>query len=247
MYLSRQLDEKQLILLKQGKGFFHIGGAGHEASGVAAALSLKPGFDYAYPYYRDQAFCLGLGMTSRDHLLSFLAKEEDPSSGGRQMPQHYGHKELNIISQSSPTGTQFLQAVGAGFALMRNGEKDIKNRLESMQENMKFANSYKRLPLMLNNSLALIEEDISKFTADHQLRIIESIDAIRNPENLDQISQLIMLDHSSDFTQKLAVLQKSLDHAKNIKINNLDESKLAGNEIAKHIRELRLKAIESNQ
>ena len=116
-----------------------------------------------------------------------------------------------------------------------------------MQENMRFANSYKRLPIMLNNSLALIEEDTSKFTADHQLRIIESIDAIRNPENLDQISKLIMLDHSSDFTQKLAVLQKSLDHAKNIKINNLDESKLAGNEIAKHIRELRLKAIESNQ
>ena len=133
------------------------------------------------------------------------------------------------------------------YSLLKRGEKDIKNRIEAMQENMKFANSYKRLPIMLNNSLALIEEDTSKFTADHQLRIIESIDAIRNPENLDQISQLIMLDHSSDFTQKLAVLQKSLDHAKNIKINNLDESKLAGNEIAKHIRELRLKAIESNQ
>ena len=133
------------------------------------------------------------------------------------------------------------------YSLMRNGEKDIKNRLESMQENMKFANSYKRLPLMLNNSLALIEEDISKFTADHQLAIIESIDAIRNPENLDQISKLIMLDHSSDFTQKIAVIQKSLIDAKNITISNLDESKLAGNEIAKRIRELRLKAIESNQ
>ena len=133
------------------------------------------------------------------------------------------------------------------YSLLKRGEKDIKNRIEAMQENMRFANSYKRLPIMLNNSLALIEEDTSKFTADHQLRIIESIDAIRNPENLDQISQLIMLDHSSDFTQKLAVLQKSLDHAKNIKINNLDESKLAGNEIAKHIRELRLKEIESNQ
>ncbi len=133
------------------------------------------------------------------------------------------------------------------YSLLKRGEKDIKNKIEAMQENMRFANSYKRLPIMLNNSLALIEEDTSKFTADHQLRIIESIDAIRNPENLDQISQLIMLDHSSDFTQKLAVLQKSLDHAKNIKINNLDESKLAGNEIAKHIRELRLKAIESNQ
>ena len=133
------------------------------------------------------------------------------------------------------------------YSLLKRGEKDIKNRIEAMQENMRFANSYKRLPIMLNNSLALIEEDTSKFTADHQLRIIESIDAIRNPENFDQISKLIMLDHSSDFTQKLAGLQKSLDHAKNIKINNLDESKLAGNEIAKHIRQLRLKAIESNQ
>jgi len=123
MALSRQLDDKQLIMLKQGKGFFHIGSSGHEAAGMAAALSFKPGFDYAYPYYRDQAFCLGWGMSSRDHLLAFLAKEEDPSSGGRQMPQHYGHRELNIVSQSSSTGTQFLQAVGAGFALQRNGEK----------------------------------------------------------------------------------------------------------------------------
>ena len=125
MALSRYLDDKQLILLKQGKGFFHIGGAGHEAAGLAAALAFKPGFDFAYPYYRDQAFCLGWGMTSREHLLSFLAKEDDPSSGGRQMPQHYGHKELKIVSQSSPTGTQFLQATGAGFALQRNGENGV--------------------------------------------------------------------------------------------------------------------------
>ena len=75
MKLSRYLDDKQLILLKQGKGFFHIGSSGHEAAGIAAALSFKPGFDYAYPYYRDQAFCLGWGMSSREHLLSFLAKE----------------------------------------------------------------------------------------------------------------------------------------------------------------------------
>ena len=125
MVLSRYLDEKQLILLKQGKGFFHIGGAGHEAAGLAAAISFKPGFDYAFPYYRDQAFCLGWGMESRDHLLSFLAKEDDPSSGGRQMPQHYGHLQLNIVSQSSSTGTQFLQATGAGFALLRNGEHAV--------------------------------------------------------------------------------------------------------------------------
>ena len=125
MVLSRYLDDKQLILLKQGKGFFHIGGSGHEAAGMAAALAFKPGFDYAYPYYREQAFCLGWGMTSREHLLAFLAKEDDPSSGGRQMPQHYGHKELKIVSQSSSTGTQFLQAVGAGFALKRNGENGV--------------------------------------------------------------------------------------------------------------------------
>ena len=125
MELSRYLDDKQLILLKQGKGFFHIGGSGHEAAGIAAALSFKPGFDYAYPYYRDQAFCLGWGMSSREHLLSFLAKEDDPDSGGRQMPQHYGHRQLNIVSQSSPTGTQFLQATGAGFALLRNGDNAV--------------------------------------------------------------------------------------------------------------------------
>ena len=125
MARSRYLDEKQLILLKQGKGFFHIGGAGHEAAGMAASLAFKPGFDYAYPYYRDQAFCLGWGMTSKDHLLAFLAKEDDPSSSGRQMPQHYGHKSTNLVSQSSSTGTQFLQSVGAAFALKRNNENAV--------------------------------------------------------------------------------------------------------------------------
>tara|TARA_B100001750_G_scaffold31136_1_gene21229 strand:+ start:4825 stop:5952 length:1128 start_codon:yes stop_codon:yes gene_type:complete len=133
------------------------------------------------------------------------------------------------------------------YSLMRNGEKNIKNRVESMRENMRFANSYKKLPLMLNSSLGLIDGDISKFTADYQLRIIESIDAIRNPQNLHQISKLIMLDRSIDFTKKITLLKKSLNHAKSIRVNNLDESKLAGNEIAKRIRELRLKAIESNQ
>jgi 2-oxoisovalerate dehydrogenase E1 component len=120
MILSRKLDEKQLILLKQGKGFFHIGASGHEAATIAAAHALKPSYDYAYPYYRDQAFCLAYGMKPEEILLSFLAKEDDPNSGGRQMPQHYGHKKLNIVSQSSPTGTQYLQAVGAAFALQRS-------------------------------------------------------------------------------------------------------------------------------
>ena len=125
MMLSRRLDDKQLILLKQGKGYFHIGASGHEAAQIAAARNFKPGFDYAYPYYRDQAFCLGWGSTIRDVLLCFLHKDEDPNSGGRQMPQHWGNKKLNIVSQSSCTGTQYLQAVGTAFGLKRDGNNGV--------------------------------------------------------------------------------------------------------------------------
>lgn len=108
-----------LILLRQGKSFFHIGCMGHEAVQVAAALSLEQKRDYVFPYYRDQALVLGMGMTASDCLLGFLGREGDPSSNGRQMPQHYGHKNWNIPSSSSSTGTQFLQAVGCAFASMR--------------------------------------------------------------------------------------------------------------------------------
>ena len=125
MFLSRKLDDKQLILLKQGKGFFHIGASGHEAVQIAAANSMNSTTDYAYPYYRNQAFCLAYGMTAKQMLLSFLAKENDPNSGGRQMPQHFGCKELNIVSQSSPTGTQYLQATGAAFGLQRKDDNGI--------------------------------------------------------------------------------------------------------------------------
>ena len=122
MVLARKLDEKEMTLLKQGKAFFHIGCSGHEAAQLAAANNMNPSKDWAYPYYRDAALCLGLGMTGKEQLLSFLAKDADPSSGGRQMPQHYGHKDLRIVSQSSPTGTQFLQAVGC--AMSRKWEKN---------------------------------------------------------------------------------------------------------------------------
>ena len=115
MALSRKLDDKMIILLKQGKSFFHIGASGHEGAQLAAAGMIKPGKDWSFPYYRDGAYCIGLGMTAREQLLSFLAKAADPNSGGRQMPQHYGHKDLRIVSQSSPTGTQFLQAVGCAM------------------------------------------------------------------------------------------------------------------------------------
>jgi len=125
MFLSRKLDDKMLILLKQGKSFFHIGASGHEAAQLAAAEMIKSGQDWSFPYYRDGAYCLGLGMTAREQLLSFLAKADDPNSGGRQMPQHYGHKGLRIVSQSSPTGTQFLQAVGCAMACKMEKNKDV--------------------------------------------------------------------------------------------------------------------------
>ena len=125
MFISRTLDNKQLILLKQGKGFFHIGATGHEAAELAAAKNINPNIDYSYPYYREQAYCIGLGMTSKEILLSFLAKKDDPNSGGRQMPQHFGSKDLNIVSQSSPTGTQYLQAVGAAFTVKRDKLKSL--------------------------------------------------------------------------------------------------------------------------
>jgi len=125
MLLSRKLDEKMLILLKQGKSYFHIGASGHEAAQMAAAVLIRPGEDWSFPYYRDGAYCLGLGMTSKEQLLNFLAKADDPNSGGRQMPQHFGHKKLRIVSQSSPTGTQFLQAVGCAVTCIMEKEKNI--------------------------------------------------------------------------------------------------------------------------
>jgi len=112
---TRKLDQKLLILLKQGKAPFHVAASGHEAAQIAMAMNLIPGQDWAYPYYRDIAFLLTYGSSIQDMVLEFLSKDNAPHSGGRQLYGHWSSKALNIVSQSSPTGSQFLQAVGTAL------------------------------------------------------------------------------------------------------------------------------------
>lgn len=125
MLRARKFDERGFVLQRAGKIPFHVSGIGQEAAQVAAATALDLKDDHFLPYYRDYAFVLTVGMTMRELMLSLFAKAEDPNSGGRQMPGHFGHKKIHIVTGSSPVTTQVPHAVGIALAKKMRGEKGV--------------------------------------------------------------------------------------------------------------------------
>jgi 2-oxoisovalerate dehydrogenase E1 component alpha subunit len=125
MLLSRRTDERAWALHRQGRIAFHVSAIGHEAMQVGAAFALRRGEDWVAPYYRDLALLLALGMTPREFVLGLMGKRDEPSSGGRQMPSHWGLRRVNVISTSSPVATQAPHAAGIGLGIKLRGEDQV--------------------------------------------------------------------------------------------------------------------------
>ena len=213
MYLSRCLDDREILLKRQNKIFFQVSGAGHEAVQTAAGMVLRPGYDWAFPYYRDRALALTLGVTAEDMLLQAVGAARDPSSGGRQMPSHWGSPSLHIFTGSSPTGTQFVQAAGCAQAPRYLSEHPDEITLVSTGEGATSEGEFwecmnaaclERLPLLVlieDNGYA-ISVPVERQTAGGNIaRLLEGFPGLLRIEvdGTDFIESFRALSHAADY------------------------------------------------
>ncbi|MBK7630109.1 MAG: dehydrogenase E1 component subunit alpha/beta [Ignavibacteriales bacterium] len=215
MLRARNVDNKAMNLLRQGKTFFHIAGAGHEAVQLAIGLSLNPKKDWFFPYYRDLATVLTAGLTPEEVFLGTFGKADDPASGGRQLPVHWGSKNFNLPSQSSPTGTQFLQAVGAALASVKRGERNISyvssgegtTSQGEFHEAVNWA-SREKLPVLfvIQNNKYAISVHVSNQTGGKDSSIAEMMEGFHNLHRA-------RID-GTDFFQSFEKVQEAIEYIK---------------------------------